>query len=573
VDDGGSTPSNGTTPTEGPRYRSVTILQQPVNASFQGLKPDLTGLIIEVEESNGNKFTAKYDDSPNDFSTVPDYCDTAFLNQSTTGDNTTNGQGSSIYVGQNNQSLNLVYKGQVVPTPSPVSPPMVVPADYFYRTGDTAVEWYSDTRPDYTGLTFNVTFDTDWKGLGRNSIAGKPNQTFNKTVEGSAAFPPTYFSKAASEQKLIVYLGKLDPATVENAQKGSRADATNLVSNVVPVKYYGVLDVKLASADWQVYFDDDLDVNGEQQFYTSGNVDAQKIFAALKKSNAKFEVSYKEPNGGKAAKTNTWDADQYLANNAWYYNLSKGSQVTDITMYKDMVVGDDGKTWLRNDMDFQSYGSPTNSLTQGATSVLWYGRDEAYPDSWKVRLNYIPWRFNNSADYTQFDVAIPIYQFAEDVKAIDIGSNRVTIYGKDDEASINPDEFKGISDRWYLEAKYTLGKVTTTKKIGITSTMLYAGYYGASIEQGGSQSGWAGLNGQFGDTGLLSVPGTGDLTVWHPNISASGYASVGTSEAAVAIPNGQFRREFSLPIWYRGINLSEEDNGIIVDLQATAGTR
>ena len=546
---GGTDPTGGgTIPTSGPTIRSVTILAQPTKESFQGYKPDLTNLAIEVEESTGNRYYAYFNDTPGDFSTVPEYLDTAFPNPGVAGNSATYGQGSAIYQGQTGQ-LQLVYKGQPVQTNTPLRVPMVVSADFLESTIEPGriVDWYSDTRPDFTGITFNVIFDTGWEGLGGNSIAGVPNQIKKLPIVSNAAFPLVNYKDAAKDKKITIYVGPPGGSK-------SRANPNNKVETLVPINYYGVAGLRVADANWVAYADDDIDV-----FYTNYSIDATKVFDAFMKSAVKFEITYDDP-----AKTKkVISTEQYIANNRWYYNLSTAGQgISSVSMLQDLIVTNDGVAWPKRNMTLTGWGAA--SLTQGQSSVLWYGQDEDNEEAWRVRVAYMPWNFTKSADYTQTDVAIPLYMFEEIRAESTTPGMNMTMEGNDNPAAMNDEQLRSIKGKWRLVGVYMSGQKRLEKDIVLTNSIFYAGYYGASMAQGGNQSGWAGLDGRFG--GNISVPGSGQVTQWHLNISAAGYQSLGTRNNVTGLTvTGQVRRDYILPVWYRG-QMITDDEGIVVDL-------
>jgi len=430
------------------------------------------------------------------------------------------------------------------------------------------------------GLVYNVIFDTGWLGLGKDSVDGVLNPYLKLEAKMNAALPKVDYKDAVKFKKAYAYLGPIKGTHASQPGIGYasiNAMGTNNVSTDFGVNYYGVAGVKFADANWKEYFDDDI-----EKFYTKDakgyySVDPIKVFDALKKSNVKFEVSYL---GSDRKETIT--AEQYVANNQWYYGISTSGQgISNIKMLEDLVVASDGVTWQRGNMT--RAGLANSSLTQGLASVLWYGQDEDNEESWRVRLNYIPWSFNNSADYTQVDVPIPLYLF-EELELVNKapGVTNITLEGWNDAKGqggiqMDPAVLDAIAKRWDLVGVYVSGRSQARKTIGITSAIIYGGFYGRSVEMmggAGAQSGWASLN--YWQFGVLDAPnavttgaaGTNAVNVgktpanlWYPNTASVGYDSI----RGVPLASGEIRRDFYLPLYYRGQKLID-DEGIGVDL-------
>jgi hypothetical protein len=137
--------------------------------------------------------------------------------------------------------------------------------------------------------------------------------------------------------------------------------------------------------------------------------------------------------------------------------------------------------------------------------------------------------------------------------------------------ALSAEELRAIATRWDVVGVYTSGRNTATRTIPLTHSIIYAGFYGRSVELSGSQSGWRGLDGR--ETGVLgavggtnvSVPGTAPVDKWYPNTSAMGYDSVGSRTNAQALVKGEVRQDFVLPLYYRGAKITDEES-IVVDL-------
>jgi len=535
-------------------------MSQPDKESFQGFPPDLTNLIIEVEENSGARYLVNYNDEKDNFSTVPEFCDIAFMNNPAgkTGPETY-GMGVGTYSASGGQ-LQLIYKGQPVSNNTPLKIPMVVAANELNATWKEPLTWRIDTRPEWTGVTFNVTFAPDWKGLGANSVAGKPNAMKKVEIPSNATFPMVGYSSLQDSGMITAFIGPAKDGVERKITDNVGNDAAK-ISTYIPVKQVGVEGVKLASADWPKYTDDDINV-----FYTNAEIDANKLFDAFRKSNAKFEITYSDNS------SRTISTDEYIANNVWFYNLSLGYQgVSQQGILPKLIQVDDSFTWPRGSM--LDTGIGRSSLTQGQTSVLWYGRQEnvdtledLYGDlseSWTVRINYMPWMYNNSVDATNVTVPIPLYIYEEaTVESLFPSLGPLDVVGFDTPRAMLDNELEALQRRWVLKAKYVKGRDEVIKDIPLTKEMFYAGYFGASAALVATNSGWWGLTGQqsWDGTSSIAIPGTAPVTVWHPNTSRLGYNSI---EGGMQT-NG-IRYDYYLPLWFRGTPLTE-DEGITVNV-------
>jgi len=88
--------------------------------------------------------------------------------------------------------------------------------------------------------------------------------------------------------------------------------------------------------------------------------------------------------------------------------------------------------------------------------------------------------------------------------------------------------------------------------------MFYDGFYGASL----GAAAWTSLNTSYS---TATVGGVAKTSVFHPNTSATGYNSLGPGAALVSADGGM-RRDFPLPVYYRGGYLVDEDDTFLVDL-------
>jgi len=544
--DSGTDPTGGTDGTTPPPSKTVTaiqILRQPVNESYQGFAPDLTGLIAEVFWSDGTSETVLGESGK--FTTSPGYCDEAWPGTKSTSDPSKYGDGTDPYT-----KLSLQYIGQAA-LASGLEIPMVVGATKIDITG-VPKPWYADERPNFDGLAYEISYDTGWLGLGSKSVAGVPNKYSKQRAAMTPVYPHVNYADAASQNKLTVYVGpaKLNGGVeASTATVDARALSTNMATGTFQVPgYYGVADIAYKGADWGNYFDDDI-----SRFFVDfpGNtstLDPSKVYAELRKSNVKFEVTYIGTDRKKEI-----DVDTFIGNSVWYWGLYSVQGITSAPLGGGAALG----TLI------QGHDGVTQNKTAGWASTLVVGADqenEANEYSWRIRLDYAPWNFGYSAAYTNVWVPIPIYEFDE-LFVVKSAAGAVTLTApiNNNTSLMNDDEFKAIKGKWALEGVYVLGNAQARKTIELTKQMFYDGYYGASAGTYGVTS----LNTSYNNESLPPKGG-----VFGKNVSALGHDSLGTSQNTQALNAGQFRENYKLPVYYRGQLINDEDDGITVELKA-----
>jgi hypothetical protein len=532
-DSGGDTPTEGTNPPEviTRTIRSITILQQPQYESFQGLPPNLEGLIAEVLWSDSTVPEVVYDHTK--FTTVPGYADIA-----------TN-------IGTLNQiPYGLMYVGHTEAQTNELKIPFVVSASNIDITQTSPVTWYSDMRPDFSNLIYNVAFEAGWSGIGNNSYGVLPDgqKTPYKKISQpmTAVYPKVNYKDAAKDKFLTAFIG---PDDITGGGTNN-AGATNMrKTNFKVDNYYGVAAVEFLRFDSpKDYVDDDLGV-----FYnTSGpnlnKRDEQKIYNELKASGAKFKVSYFDPyaNGNKTVvKDREISIQEFYANSQWFNQLI-GNNTDNAYMVKQIIMNDDG---IR---DFRAGNASSDPLG------LVFKLDEDDEITWNVRLDYVPWSYNSSGAYGQFEVPFQMYTFGGDLRRAKDIPGDVTIWGANNPRAMTQAELDAIKGKWHLEGQYTKGRASKWFKIGLTSQMFYDGYYGSSM----GTVGWASLNSSYTTADNKQTPGIGDF---HPNVSARGVNSLGPAEGLTSAGGG-VRRDFPLPVYYRGGYLLDEDEAITVTL-------
>jgi len=456
------------------------------------------------------------------------------------------------------KGFQLFYKGHTTGQSDELVIPFVVPASRINITQVNPV-------PNVNGLTYNVYFDAGWSGLNGNATGLQANglrterQKFSQPV--TPVYPKIDYTYATRDRQLIAIIGKpiSERPTAKPAENGWAPD--NGEDNFATTKftidnYYGVAEVKFAGfTNPQDYTHDNLDV-----FFTGNSIDRRKTFNEMVKSGVKFTISYFNPweSDKKIVKEREIGIEEFYANAQWYNGLI-GNNTTDAYMLQNIIMGNQyplGEDKMRASYD--SMGKIFNVDTEdGAT--------------WPVWLDYVPWTWNNSVAFSQVAVPFEMYTFGRDLRRVRDVPGPVTIWGSYNAREMTIDDLEGIKAKWHLEGSYTNEKTNTTKwfPIGLTSDMFYKGWYGAwSQQENYRATGWTSLNN--------SVTQLGTFNVFHPNAS---YGNGGlNSITATNTPGGAFpglnsgtseqRRDFPLPVYYRGGYLADEDETFLVNVLA-----
>jgi hypothetical protein len=538
-------------------------LQHPKNASFQGTRADLRGLVVEVVFSN-NSTPVRISETENaDLFTnlIADFCDKAYDGWGTGVTPPATPQGAA----PGYAPVTLTYKGSNVFATLRI--PHVEKAERleFVQDHNNLPVWYVDKRPQFAGEKYNVYYPVGWKGWG--DTAGDHKEITRRLETASVDYPKVDYTNASKEKVLTAYIGSDTP--------------TNdlVIGKYLISKYYQVTKVEFDSADWLAagvykdslgiggFFDDDVDA-----FYSDGDFtkpDPIKVFDQFKKASVKFKVTY---NNGEDSRV--MDTYEFVANTEWFYNQSGLGAGADAA-YTDY------KTYMRSKI-LTSDG--VDKDIRGGTSVFKF--DPNFEEQWRILVDYSPWSYNNSASGTAANVPIDMYLWDDALEAKPVGS-RPVMWAQQDEWSFTPDasvssgysEFESLKNSWQLIGSYTNTKYkAATKPIKLTPQMFYYGYFGASWAgdptryQGrlGQNSGWTSLNdvvtngaalAGFTETQKIKTQLIGGTSLaFNSSTKFDGWNnSVGLN---------QYLSEYPLPVYYRGERLDDED-GITVDLVGT----
>jgi len=518
-DDGGTTgPGGPTTPPAGPRVVSINILKQPTAESFQGCKPVLTGIQVEVVWDSGKDREILGDKDLDKFYTLPGYCNEASYALPNPSTAPTYNETSDA------KKMALGYIGQVVISNDLVIP-WVVPASSLQITGNAPGEWFADERPDFTGLDYEVIFEEGWYPFASVSGGSTDKGKYKKVKETmTSSYPFTDISKIKDQNKVSAYIG------VPGSNSGVVSSSFGIAN------YYEVMGIEFAGADkWADYFDDDLgkfwDDAGDPKYVKLTSVQNE-----FKKSGVKFNVFYK---GGKQR---TITMEQFIANDSWYRSSGIGGTFSGIGV---PTMTGSGGTATGNLIGWASWR--VTSLSDN-TKIYNYNEDEY---TWLVTLEYAPAKYVNGNDavatLSHVNVDIPIWAWAESIdraRVANTGTTNPLIKGVQSGGSprgLASDEVKAINAKWQLVAKYERGRDSTTRTMDITAPMIYNGY---EYTKGGNLS-----------TGTVFFPNQGD-PLFVEQVGGRGTGLV----------SGEVGRNWPLPIYYRNVPLNDESESPLVDV-------
>ena len=374
---GGGGGGGGTVEPDPVKAVSIAILQQPQYESFLGCPPNLKGLIAHVRFSDGTDKVIG-DDHP-DFGklfTLPGYCDepSDIYKDITTGAAFSDtDEVTAVHLASFAKTyMQLGYRDGMVYS-SQLVIPLVVQSDALQVTGPSVTDWFSDQRPDYSGLAYEIivyerklNFDAtvllakgystlqDWRDLvtgdyhewgmddsdwdagfdnttdGARKLSGK-YQKF--TMPMTASYPKYDMTLAKKQHEIVVWIGPpyapYTPATYPIIPEvindlgftpGINFAGAGRATSFAIQNFWEVSGVEFASASFGNYFDDQAAFFGARWINDAGNVRGQGNFAididkailAVMDAQPKFKVFYF---GGKSREINL---DEFLGNNSYY---------------------------------------------------------------------------------------------------------------------------------------------------------------------------------------------------------------------------------------------------------------
>jgi len=518
----GPGPVDPTPPPATKKVQSIDILLQPQIESYQGLAPNLYGLIADVWFDDGTSDLGVTDYTL--FFSVPGYCDTKYeLSQGPLGDGTYGSMGIG-YKGYEGISNNLKV-------------PMVVEAARFDIHSPTPQDWYSDARPEFKGVTYEIQYPDKFAvfadGMDPDAEDWTGRYWKTKPQPMTPVYPFIDLRDAAAYKKVYAYIdASLDPGAVYGTNP--------LVSSFDIANYYELENIVPSTEKWADFYDDDIaafyntSIDRTDQIGTVsvGGLDPNKVLAALRKSNVKFEATYIGSD-----KTNTYTVDQFVANNAWFYSQSS--------------LTDDAFGGTQNNLNTIVVGGGGLSVETSSNLSILIVDEETY--TWEVTVEYAPLAYSKNAWVAaQIPVPIEVWMFAEEVERKQISNAAVTLPAYNTSITFGDEELRAIKKKWALTASYTKGE-TGTREIPLTKEMFWDANYAMGV----------------GSTIANASERFYGYSSFFPNASYAEFAETVTG-FNVSLQKGQIGRDFPLPVYYRGVLLEQDaDMGILVNLIGT----
>jgi len=514
--DSSSSPTDPTNPTDPSQPTtppavtalSIGIAADPSEPSFQGMPPDLTGVVIEVFWSNGgHDFIEAKDFATKGFYSVPGYCDIPSTDTVSPLVDTSNGEVDGFVI---------AYAGGGSNTSGTFKVPAVIPLTTLHMNLKKQLDWYSDQGADFTQMElqglwkWNSDGTIGWENLSKYS--GTTDSSKSGVIPMSPGYPVLDLTKVATDKTVTVKIGE---TTTDTA---SRFDTDFSLAN-----YYVIMDVQLDTsnipADFFAYDDD-------AQYLTIGAPDSPPtttaradMFALLAKSKPNFKILY---NDGKT-RTITWS--EFYANVRNAVLRETGAAVTT----DDFFYGGD-----KSDTEPEALNTAHAAYTK-----LFVDEDNA---TWTFTMKYVPKSYGGNTWTGWFSVPLPVYTWENQLSvAPKNGTSRVQFFW--DPSSNGQFEFSvdaggtdyidAINDKWTLSGRYSRKGDYKTKPIKITAGMF--DYAAASGQTKANVSG--------------TFPG-----------GISDQVSLLTTASQTA-----FDRNWPLSLLYRGEKLTEDET-VLIDL-------
>jgi len=404
----------------GPRAVSITVAVEPTGPSYQGLPPNLTGMVLDVTWDNGTMSRVEGDLIGQGFYPVPNYCDEA-------------GLGTAI-------SAFTIASANSTASSGPFRVPGVIFCAKLDLTSKGQVIWYSDQKPDYTNFDLEATYryDSDRPYADARTTGIMPtasmwgNEVITKAKIGISQSYPTVSVNQVTNWFVNASIGNM-PGSSGPGVSSERLMITN---------YYEVAGIEYVpdSAAWDTVFDDDVKYAG----------DKGEIFALMTASKPSFKIFYFD------GTDRIIDWTEFVGN-VTYTSTMMGMVVTPTGLTDSIVVSDDG----------------TDTDANG-DAILAYDEDEF---NWNVILEYVRKEYgapSSVATYiSKFTVPVPVYEFQGEVvisRRDGTGLNNVWI----EEKTTNPteptkgtadDNIAAINGKWKMVGAYTRLGDTKYKEI------------------------------------------------------------------------------------------------------------
>jgi len=527
-----------------PAVNYIRITSQPKKPSFQGAPPEIDDVTIEytIEGDNSIKTLSGADIRKEGFTPSPDYCDIP-------GKGTAAGKFFIAYAGFSSSNR------------------LEIPGVIAYndiKTNGPTLDVFSDQPADLSaGLTFTATYfwddtdeDTRYTTVPPSTAPiGKQGNATRTIYPKKLVYPPVALPKdvaKASKQVAYAYFGLnyvntagTDNYWVYDTLETARSSGINEKRVEIPITYWEIWGVVLNSLPQGTYLlDDDTDYSHKTTTVgatTVGEPDIDKWQSKIVDllAGAKFDLYYvnaKNEAAPAAVSPRTIGWDEFQKNVAYALKVATFDNYTK----QRMIIGDDGIKLAA-------------ATARDKTPILNYNEDEGDP-VWGLDVQYVPreYAISDDADVGNLYTAkvkglnIPVYLFNQE-----IGVSRKLYPSVEVNARATwqaaPATFparleNGINDRWTLTASYIRGSDPKTKTIaGFQSAWFYAAMSGVS-----NKAGTTTLDGSH-----IDLTGTGQF-----------------SGRVAGVASGLIISEtWTLPLTYRGVKVSADDETVVVDLE------
>jgi len=527
----GPTGSTGTTdaPPVPTRHKAVSIYVQgaPTALNYQGAEVDLAGysFVVTWDDSSTPKF---YDTKAalvaDGLAVVPPYCDW-------------NGEGAAagyFYIVDplnGKKSNDFTLKG-------------VLPLADKGLKADGTPTWYSDRRPDFSGITLTGTYNWKKSASGdtwpsASEFGASPTAYTNDALDVYTTGKKLYTAVDYPNIKSVVTAD--DGVTTVTVTVGKNNTASGAVTTDATFKptYYRVVKVEAVTPLPDAFFmlDDITKYSklGLKEGLTDGKDSNSQMAALFASSGIKFKVYYNNDQDGRVI---NWDE---FVSNTFYWNQVAGKPANYDAIFFAKGMVDPVTQYVKYDDDY----------------------------NWTFRVNYVPTQYGVTIPgagvvydvYSGYaDVSIPVYEFIElepvsratGYKYADSTApwspNRLFMAGGT--AATASGVYNNIKQIWQLTGVYQRGSDRkTSQKIDWAPAMFdNARGVGSGVNfEGEGQGGNGTISQQLKNNVSGQIPG--------------GWLFSG-------LKSGEYLwdRGWPLPIVYRGSQLSDETETVIVDL-------
>jgi len=346
-----------------------------------------------------------------------------------------------------------------------------------------------------------------------------------KTIKVTSAYPPYTLDDVLSDGVVTVYFGALKD-TVPAFDK----DAAGAKKGYIAVKkYMQVVEVVVKDLGGAFAFDD------ETEIFAIGGTMPKELDEKL--ASVTFDVAYQPITAGGADKEKTEEVEHQTKTwTQFKNNVAYAIRVGNITTSAQPVnwaAAGTVKTAAK------SLGQVRSGWEAWDVDILDYDED----GYWKLWLEYVPLEYLKAiagadpAYNARVDVNLPVATFDEAAVRVRPGLNagyeqaaQAMLPYKSAPVPMTQNWLDIVTDKWVFSATYTLDRDTKTRYFGFTTGMFQQGYRSA-----------------------------GDV------INLTGGLSAGVLPASGQVIEV---RDWSLPVYYRGFDISDED-GVVVRIIRT----